>query len=157
MENQYVFSKTSSEEIDNIFENDLDIREGNERKYLYPHYLYELIKEYNYEWTRAFHTLFSQIISELGEECYPKSCSNMTAEKNWEYNFMNYGKQNLNYCAIYCCLHTLDTTMILLTNPTHFSNRENIREYSALVFPRMMRYLCRILAHIYYHHRKQFV
>jgi hypothetical protein len=29
MENQYIFPGTSSEEIDNIIENDSDIREGN--------------------------------------------------------------------------------------------------------------------------------
>jgi hypothetical protein len=43
MENIYIFPGTSSEEIDNIIENDSDIKEGNERKYLYPQYLYELL------------------------------------------------------------------------------------------------------------------
>jgi hypothetical protein len=40
MENQYIFPRTSSDEIDNIIENDWDIREDNEGKYLYPQYLY---------------------------------------------------------------------------------------------------------------------
>jgi hypothetical protein len=43
MGNQYIFPETSSEEIDNIIENYFHIREGNERKYLYPGYLYELL------------------------------------------------------------------------------------------------------------------
>jgi hypothetical protein len=43
MENQFIFPGTSSEEIDDFIENDLNIRECNERKYLYPQYLYELL------------------------------------------------------------------------------------------------------------------
>jgi hypothetical protein len=31
------------------------------------------INEYNYEWTRAFHTLFSEIVTELGEVCDSKN------------------------------------------------------------------------------------
>jgi hypothetical protein len=64
-------------------ENDSDIREGNEKYYLYLQYLYELllqklnvntefkksnnmgINEYNYDLTRAFLTLFSQIVTGL--------------------------------------------------------------------------------------------
>jgi hypothetical protein len=83
MENKHIFPGTSSEEIDNIIENDSDIREGNEKNYLYSQYLYDLllqksnvniefrkhndmgIKEYNYEWTRAFHTFFLQIVTEF--------------------------------------------------------------------------------------------
>jgi hypothetical protein len=71
-----------------LIENDLDIREGNEKNYLYPQYLYELllqkpnvniefrkfnnigIKEYNYEWTRIFHII-----------CSGKTFPNMTAGK----------------------------------------------------------------------------
>jgi hypothetical protein len=170
IENQYIFPGTESDEIDNSIENDLNIREGNEKTYLYPQYLYELllqkpniniefrkpnnmgIKEYNNEWTRAFHTLFLQIVTELGEDCYPKLCLNMTAGKNLAYKCMNHGKLDLNCCAI-DCLHTLDTTMVFLTNSAYFSNREHIRDHCALVFPKMMRYLYRILAHIYFHRK----
>jgi hypothetical protein len=42
MENLYIFPGTSSDEIDSLIENDSDIREGNEKQYLYPQYLYEL-------------------------------------------------------------------------------------------------------------------
>jgi hypothetical protein len=90
MENQFIFPGTLFDEIDDFIENDSNIREDNERKYLYPQYLYEpllqkinvniqfkksndmRIKEYNYEWARAFHTLFLQIVTELGEECNSK-------------------------------------------------------------------------------------
>jgi hypothetical protein len=80
MENRFTFSGISSEEIDNIIKNDSNIAEGNKRKYLYPQYLYELLlqkpnvniefinpdnvgaKEYNYEWTRAFHIFFYKLL-----------------------------------------------------------------------------------------------
>jgi hypothetical protein len=73
MENEFIFPGTTSQEIDNYIENDLNIRERNKKHYLYPQYLYHLllekknvniifikpdkmsIKKYNYEWTRAFH------------------------------------------------------------------------------------------------------
>jgi hypothetical protein len=80
MENQYIFPGTLSDEIDNSIENDSNIREGNEKNYLYPQYLYELllqkpnlniefrkpnnigIKEYNYEWIRVFQNLEKSVI-----------------------------------------------------------------------------------------------
>jgi hypothetical protein len=134
MENQYIFLRTSSDEIDNLIEGDSEIREGNEKHYFYPLYLYELllqrkdiniefnkpnnigIKEHNYEWTREFHTLFSQIVRELGEVCDNKTCPKMTAEPDMEYKCMNHGKQNPNCCAIDYCLHTyiLDVFIVLL-------------------------------------------
>jgi hypothetical protein len=69
---------------------------------------------------------------------------------------MNHGKLNLTCSAIDYCVHTLDTTTVLLTNPAYFSNRENIRDNSAQVLLKMMRYVYRMLAHICYHQRKQF-
>jgi hypothetical protein len=116
------------------------------------------IIEYNYEWTRAFHTLFSQIVIELGDVCYPKSSLRMTSGKVWEYKCMNHGniKNNFTCCAIYYCIHPLDTTMHLLTNSAYFSDRENTRDRSTQKFPPMVRYLYRMVAHIYYHDRKLF-
>jgi hypothetical protein len=40
MENIFIFSGTTSDEIDDFIEYDLNLREGNERKYLYPQYLW---------------------------------------------------------------------------------------------------------------------
>jgi hypothetical protein len=96
VENVFIFPGTSFEEIDDFIENDLDIREGNERKYLYPQYLYELllektnvniqfiktnkmgINECNYEWTRPFHTLFLEIVTELGPDWEYKCMKNIS-------------------------------------------------------------------------------
>jgi hypothetical protein len=36
MENLFIFQGILFYEIDNFIENDLNVREGNERKYLYP-------------------------------------------------------------------------------------------------------------------------
>jgi hypothetical protein len=175
MENQFIFPGTS-DEIDDFIENDLNGRECNERKYLYPQYLYYLLlrrkdiniefkkpndmktNNYNYEWTRAFHTLFLQIVTELGEECTHHLYPRITAGKDWEYKYMNHGniKNNLTYFAIYYSVHTLNTTIPLLTNPAYFSDRDNIRDNSALIFPPMVIYLYRILGYKYYYRRKLF-
>jgi hypothetical protein len=81
----------------------------------------------------------------------------MIAGQDLEYKCMNHGNiKNLIFCAIDYCLHTLETTMPFLTNPAYFSDRGNIRDRSALTFPQMVRYLYRMLAHIYYHHKKLF-
>jgi hypothetical protein len=77
MKDRYIFLGNEFDEIDNSIDNDSNIKEGNEKNYLYPQYLYDLLlqkpnvniefiksnnigkNEYNYEWTRAFHMLFS--------------------------------------------------------------------------------------------------
>jgi hypothetical protein len=118
------------------------------------------IKEYNYEWKRTFHTIFSEIVTELGigKECSPTQCPKITAGPKCEYVCMNYGggKHNFNCCAIDYCIHTLDTNSVLLTHPAYFSNRDKISGHSASVLIKMVRYLYRMLAHIYFHHRKLF-
>jgi hypothetical protein len=83
--------------------------------------------EYNYECTRGFHTLFLEIVTELGKECTPKQCLKMTGGPNWEFKCTNHGNmKNLNCCAIDYCTHTLDTIMPLLTNPIFFPDRDKI-------------------------------
>jgi hypothetical protein len=81
----------------------------------------------------------------------------MTAGKKLEFKCMNHGNiKNITCTAIDYCIHTLDTTVPLMTNPAYFSDRENIRDHSAKVLPVMVRYFYRMLAHIYFHHRKLF-
>jgi hypothetical protein len=174
MENQFIFPGTSSDDIDNFIENDSNVKEGNERFYTYPQYLYELllqrkdiniefnkpnnmkINNYYYELTRAFHMLFSEIVTELGNVCDSKTCPRMTAGQDWEYKCMNHGnpKSNPNCSAIDYCIHTLDTTMPLLSHPAFYPDRDKISDHSASALIKMVRYLYRILAHIYFHHRK---
>jgi hypothetical protein len=53
-------------------------------------------------------------------------------------------------------LHLSDTDMYLLSNSAFFSDRNKIRHYSSSAFVKIVRHLYRILAHIWYHHRKLF-
>jgi hypothetical protein len=55
MENKLIFQGTVFEEIDYNIDNDLNIINPDKIG----------IKEYNYELTRAFHTIFSHIVVEL--------------------------------------------------------------------------------------------
>jgi hypothetical protein len=43
MKDQYIFPGTDFDEIDNSIDNDSNIKEGNEKNYLYPQYLYDLL------------------------------------------------------------------------------------------------------------------
>jgi hypothetical protein len=43
MKIEFIFPGTSSEEIDDFIENDSIIREGNQRHYLYPQNLFQLL------------------------------------------------------------------------------------------------------------------
>jgi hypothetical protein len=109
------------------------------------------IKEDNYEWTTTFH------IIDLGQEGDDRTCPQITAGKDWQFKCMSHSNlKNITCTSIDYCAHTLDTSIPFLCNLSYFSDRENIIDHSALLFPKMMRYLYRMLAHIYYHHRKQF-
>jgi hypothetical protein len=115
------------------------------------------INNYNYEWTRAFHTLFSEIITELGEVCDSKTCPKITAGPDWEYICMNHDNlKNITCTDIDYCTHTLDTNILLLTNPIYFPDREKISYHSAKALPKIVRYFYRMLAHTYCHHKNLF-
>jgi hypothetical protein len=82
----------------------------------------------------------------------------MTAGTDWDYKCMNHGggKYIFNCCAIDYCTHTLDTAIPLLTHPAFYPGRDKISDHSASALIKMVRYLYRMLAHIYFHHRKLF-
>jgi hypothetical protein len=55
MENQFILPGNSSDDIDDFIESDLNARERNERKYLYPQNLYESLlqrKDLNIEFKK---------------------------------------------------------------------------------------------------------
>jgi hypothetical protein len=66
------------------------------------------------------------------------------------------GKYIFNCCAIDYCIHTLDTAIPLLSHPMFYPNRDNIKDHPAKALSTMVRYFYRMLAHIYFHHRKLF-
>jgi hypothetical protein len=97
-----------------------------------------------------------EIVAELGNVCDSKTCPRITAGPDWEYKCMSHGggKYIFNCCAIDYCIHTLDTTLPLLTHPAFYPDRNNISNHSASALIKMVRYLYRMLAHIYFHHKK---
>jgi hypothetical protein len=100
-----------------------------------------------YKRTRIFHII-----------CSGKTFPKITGGKDWELKCWNHGniKTTIICSAIDFCIRTLDTTMPLLTNPIFYPDRENIRDHSTKAFLPMVRYLYRMLAHIYYQNRKLF-
>jgi hypothetical protein len=101
---------TSSKEISVFIENDPNIKEGNEDYFTDPQILYTLllqrkdinieftkptymnIKNYNFEWTRAFYFIILQITRQLSEECIKNTCPEMTAGKDWQFLCTVHGK-----------------------------------------------------------------
>jgi hypothetical protein len=165
MENEINFPGNTSEEINKNIENNSNIREDKESRFLYPQNLYHLLlqKNVNTEFLKhdkmrlkLFETLlsirscihFSQIIIELGEVRDNKISIMIVVGKDMEFRCMSHStKATINRSAIDYSIHTLDTNVTLLTNPTYFSDRNHIRDHSALAFPRIVRYLYRILVH----------
>jgi hypothetical protein len=52
--------------------------------------------------------------------------------------------------------HNIKTTIKILLNPSFYPDRFEINDYTAKVFPKMIKYLCRTLAHIFFHHSNLF-
>jgi hypothetical protein len=156
--------KTTSEEIDNARLNDPNLKEGNERFFLYPqtlHYGLMLSKQdlkfdkpdnigegtYKYEWVITYLTILNKLLVELGKEC---TCSKMTATKEWEFWCMVHPNKNeLECCPVDYFTHNLDTFQSLLTNPSFFPDRSNITGKGPLAFPQMFKRINRMIAHIY--------
>jgi hypothetical protein len=169
-----VLAGTSSKEIRVFIENDPNIKEGNEDYFTYPENLYTLllqskdvniefakpiymnIKNYNYEWTRTFYFIFLQINRQLSEECNKSTCPEMKAGKDWQFLCTVHGKDTKNCCAIDYVSHNIGTTLQVLLNPSFYPDRFEIGDRPAKAFPKMIKYLCRTLAHIFFHHSNLF-
>jgi hypothetical protein len=81
----------------------------------------------------------------------------MNTGKEWKFKYISHGsKVNIICSTIDFTLHTLDTDMRLLSNPSFFSTRNKIRDYSVSALVKMVRYLYRMLAHTFFHHKKLF-
>jgi hypothetical protein len=94
----YMLPGAPSEEFDNSCLNDPNLKEGNERFYLYPHGLYfglMLTKQdlkfdkpdnigvdtYKYEWLITYVAILNKLLVDLGKECTCKTM-NPTRKKN---------------------------------------------------------------------------
>jgi hypothetical protein len=80
----------------------------------------------------------------------------MTAGKDWQFLCTLYCKDTKNCCAIDYVSHNIGTTIKVLLNPSFYPDRFEIGNYQAKAFPRMIKYLYRTLAHIFFHHRNLF-
>jgi hypothetical protein len=162
---------TTSEEIDNARLNDPNLKEGNEKFYLYPQGLYSglmLSKQdlkfdkpdnvgegiYQYEWLITYFAILDELLVDLGKEC---TCSNMTATKEWEFRCtVDPNKNGFECCPVDYFTHNLDTFQCLLTNPSFFPDRTDMQGKGVLAFPQMFKRIHRMIAHIYYNHENLF-
>jgi hypothetical protein len=161
---------TTSEEIDNARLND-QMKEGNEKFYLYPQTLYSglmLSKQdfkfdkpdniseetYKYEWLRTYVAILNQLLVDLGKEC---TCKKMIATSDWQFLCMVHGGKNGNECwAIDYCRHNLEAYQNILSDFSFYPDRTKIKGKGVLVFPQMLKNIHRIIAHTYYYHKDIF-
>jgi hypothetical protein len=106
----YIIPGTTSEEIDNELINDPNVKEGNERFYIYPQELYTrlLISKQDmkfekpnnmsentckYEWVRTYTAILNQLLVDLENVCDSKSCPRMTTRPDLEFLCVLQGKK----------------------------------------------------------------
>jgi predicted transcriptional regulator len=80
----------------------------------------------------------------------------MTAGKDWQFLYTIHGKDTKNCCTIDYISHNVNSTITLLLIPSFHPDRFEINEHPAKAFPKMIKYLYRILAHIFFHHSNLF-
>jgi hypothetical protein len=162
---------TTSEEIDNELINDLNVKEGNERFYIYPQKLYNrlLISKqdlkfdkpnnigegtYQYEWLLTYTAILNQLLVDLGKVC---TCKKMTATSDWEFWCMVHpGKNGFECCPVDYFTHNLDTFQNIQGNQSFYPDRTDIQGKGVLAFPQMFKRIHRMIAHIYYNHKELF-
>jgi hypothetical protein len=124
---------TTSKEIDNARLNDLNLKEGNERFYVYAQGLYSglmlskqdlkfdkppnlSVDTYKYEWLITYVAILNKLLLDLGMVC---TCKKMIATKEWEFQCMAHpAKNGFECCPIDYCVHNLETYQTILTNPS---------------------------------------
>jgi hypothetical protein len=112
-------------------ENDPNIKEGNENYFVYPQNLYLLLlqkKDVNIEFIKPF---------------------DMNIKT---YNF----EETMDCCAIYYSSPNVGASILVLLNLNFYPDRLEIGGYPAKAFPKMIKYLYRLLVHIFFHHSNLF-
>jgi hypothetical protein len=159
---------TTSEEIDNILLNDSNMKEGNERFYIYPQELYtrlliskqdlkfekpNLMGEdiYKYKWLRTYTAIVNQLLVDLGNLC---SCPKITAGPDWEFLcIVHGGKKGMQYCPVNNCAHNLESFQTLLTDRFFYWDRGDIKGKTVQAFLQMFKNIHRMIAYTYYSHK----
>jgi hypothetical protein len=81
----------------------------------------------------------------------------MIATKEWEFRCMAHpNKKGFECCPVDYYRHYLETFQSLLTNPSFYPNRSDIKGKGPLPFPQMFKVMHRMIAHIYYNHKELF-
>jgi hypothetical protein len=167
----YIVPGTTSEEIDNARLNDPNLKEGNERFFLYPQGLYfrlMLSKQdlkfdkppnlgegtYKYEWLITYVAILNELLIDLGNVC---TCKKMIATPDWEFRCMvDPNKNGFECCPVDYFTHNLETFQNILSDRTYYPDRTNIKGKCVLAFPQMCKKIHKIIAHIYHHHKNLF-
>jgi hypothetical protein len=80
----------------------------------------------------------------------------MTSGKEWQFLCIQHGKDPKKCCAIHYVSHNIEVSIKVLLNPLFYPDRFEINDHPAKAFPKMIKYLRRILAQIFFHHSKLF-
>jgi hypothetical protein len=104
---------------------------------------------YKYEWIITYLTKLNQLLLNFGMVC---TCKKMITTKDWEFWCMVHGNKNgFDCCAVDYSKHNLETFQNLLTDPSFYPDRTNIKGKDPLAFPQIFKNSHRIIAHTYHH------
>ncbi|XP_055919404.1 MOB kinase activator-like 4 [Eupeodes corollae] len=110
---------------------------------------------WKYEHLRQFCMELNGLAVRLQTNCFPASCTQMTATEQWI--FLCAAHKTPKECpAIDYTRHTLDGAACLLNSNKYFPSRVSIKESSVTKLSSVCRRVYRIFSHAYFHHRRIF-
>ncbi|ODN82187.1 hypothetical protein L202_02477 [Cryptococcus amylolentus CBS 6039] len=109
-----------------------------------------------YEHLRRIPIDLTPLITALLPVCNRDTCGPEMRGQDFTYFCVAHGNGTRECSSLDYILHTLDWTVALLNNPTHFPSRMQIPSASLSHFPSMFRRLSRIFSHAYFYHREAF-
>ncbi|ENN81593.1 MOB kinase activator-like 4 [Dendroctonus ponderosae] len=110
---------------------------------------------WKYEHLRQFCMELNGLAVRLQAECYPDTCTQMTATEQWI--FLCAAHKTPKECpAIDYTRHTLDGAACLLNSNKYFPSRVSLKACSVYKLGSVCRRVYRIFSHAYFHHRQVF-
>uniref|UniRef100_A0A0K8TPQ0 Putative cell cycle-associated protein n=1 Tax=Tabanus bromius TaxID=304241 RepID=A0A0K8TPQ0_TABBR len=110
---------------------------------------------WKYEHLRQFCMELNGLAVRLQTQCFPATCSQMTATEQWI--FLCAAHKTPKECpAIDYTRHTLDGAACLLNSNKYFPSRVSIKESSVSKLGSVCRRVYRIFSHAFFHHRRIF-
>jgi hypothetical protein len=81
----------------------------------------------------------------------------MIATTAWEFRCMVHANKNgFDCCAVDFSRHNLEAFQNIITDPTYYPDRTDIKGKGVLSFPRMLKIIHRIIAYTFHHHKDIF-